>query len=319
MGEAVDTPFEKQELKKRSALVDFLIRLVREKAVGLIGGIIVLLFLFTGIFADWLAPHGMDEIHPVDSLHPPSSKYFLGADNLGRDIFSRVIFGARISMIVGITAGTMSVLIALLIGVPSGFIGGKFDIVVQRFVDGWISFPPLVLYLVAVSVVGPGMLQLIIVIGLVQGIRASRIMRSAVIDIRENMYVSAAVAIGSPTVRTIGRHILPNIMAPIIIVFSTQVPTAILGEAGLSFLGFGIPPPQPSWGGMLSGSGRNYMFLAPWMALWPGLAISIAVYGLNMFGDAVRDLLDPRMRGGLGGYSGTTEKRSKRLLREERG
>ena len=199
----------------------------------------------------------------------------------------------------------MTVLIATLIGVPSGVIGGKFDIVVQRFVDGWICFPSLVLFLAAVSVVGPGMVQIIVILGLVQGIAVSRIIRSSVIAIREDTYVSAAEAIGSPTTNTIVRHILPNIMAPVIVVFSTQVPGSILSEANLSFLGLGIPPPQPSWGGMLSGTGRNYMFLAPWMALWPGLAISIAIYGLNMFGDAVRDLLDPRLRGGLGGYSGT--------------
>ncbi len=138
MSDAIDTPLEKQELKKHSPLVDFLIRLAKEKLLGLISGIIVLLFLLTGIFADWLAPYGINEINPVDRLHPPSTQYFLGTDNLGRDIFSRIIFGARTSMIVGIAAGTMAVLIASLIGVPSGFIGGKFDIVVQRFVDGWI-------------------------------------------------------------------------------------------------------------------------------------------------------------------------------------
>ena len=284
-------------------MVDFLSRLVKEKPLGLIGGIIVLLFLLTGIFADWLAPYGMNEIHPVDRLRPPSTEYFLGTDHLGRDMLSRIIFGARISMIVGIAAGTTTVFIATLIGVPSGVIGGKFDMVLQRFVDGWICFPSLVLFLAAVSVVGPGMVQIIVILGLVQGIAVSRIIRSAVIAIREDMYVNAAEAIGSPTTNTIVRHILPNIMAPVIIVFSTQVPGSILSEANLSFLGLGIPPPQPSWGGMLSGTGRNYMFLAPWMALWPGLAISIAIYGLNMFGDAVRDLLDPRLRGGLGGYS----------------
>ena len=310
MSDAIDTPSEKQELQKHSP---FLIRLAKEKPLGLINGIIVLLFLLTGIFADWLAPYGMNEIHLSDGLHPPSTEYFLGTDNLGRDMLSRVIFGARISMIVGLAAGAIAVLIALLIGVPSGFIGGKFDIAVQRFVDGWISFPSLVIFLAVVSIVGAGMLQLIIAIGVGLGILTSRIMRSAVIGVKENIYFSAAKAIGSPRRRILWRNVLPNIMAPALIVFSTQVPSAILTEAGLSFLGFGIPPPQPSWGGMLSGSGRSYMFLAPWMAIWPGLAITIVVYGINMFGDAVRDLLDPKLRGGLGGYSGTTRKASKRL------
>ena len=302
-------------MPKRSPLADFLGRLAKEKPLGFIGGIVVLLFLLTGIFADWLAPYEMNEINPVDRLSPPSSEYFLGTDHLGRDMLSRIIFGARISMIVGLAAGAATVLIATSIGVPSGVVGGKFDMVVQRFVDGWICFPSLVLFLAAVSVVGPGMVQIIVVLGLVQGIAVSRIIRSAVIAIREDVYVNAAEAIGSPTTNTIVRHILPNIMAPVIVVFSTQVPGSILSEANLSFLGLGIPPPQPSWGGMLSGTGRNYMFLAPWMALWPGLAISVAIYGLNMFGDAVRDLLDPRLRGGAGGYSGTTKRLTKRTRR----
>ena len=315
MNDTLEISPEIKEPKQHARLVVFLTRLVKEKPLGFIGGIIVLLFLLTGIFADWLAPYGMNEIRPVDRLQPPSAKYLLGTDHLGRDMLSRIIFGARVSMIVGIAAGAMTVLIALVIGVPSGVIGGRFDIVVQRFVDGWLCFPLLVLFLAAVSVVGPGLLQIIVILGLVQGIAVSRIIRSAVINIREELYVKAAEAIGSPTRRTIVRHILPNIMPPVIIVFSTQVPGSILSEANLSFLGLGIPPPQPSWGGMLSGTGRNYMFLAPWMALWPGLAISIAIYGLNMFGDAVRDLLDPRLKGGLGRYSGTRKKLSKRITK----
>ena len=299
-------------MQKHSPLTDFLSRLVKDKPLGFVGGIVVLLFLLTGIFADFLAPYEMNEINAADRLSPPSTEYYLGTDHLGRDMLSRIVFGARISMIVGLAAGAATVLIGTLIGVPSGVIGGKFDIVVQRFVDGWICFPSLVLFLAAVSVVGPGMVQIIVILGLVQGIAVSRIIRSAVIAIREDVYVSAAEAVGSRTTNTIIRHILPNIMAPVIVVFSTQVPGSILSEANLSFLGLGIPPPQPSWGGMLSGTGRNYMFLAPWMALWPGLAISIAIYGLNMFGDAVRDLLDPRLRGGTGGYSGATKKQSGR-------
>jgi len=171
-----------------------------------------------------------------------------------------------------------------------------------------MCFPPLVLLIAVVSIVGPGLVQVIIVLGLLFGISGSRVVRGAVIGIKENVYVNAAVSIGASVSRVLGRHILPNIMAPLIIVFSTQVPTVIISEATLSFLGLGIPPPQPSWGGMLSGSGRSYMFLAPWMAIWPGVALSVAVYGINMFGDALRDLLDPRLRGGLGHYRMKTKK-----------
>ena len=220
----------------------FLTRLVKEKPLGFVAGIIVLLFLIAGIFADWLAPYGVNEYSSVDYLHPPSFKYPLGADNLGRDMLSRVIFGARISMIVGLAAATVAIFIALLIGVPSGYFGGKLDMVVQRFVDGWMVFPVLILLLGIVSVVGTGMLQLIIVLGLFEGIYGSRIIRSAVIGIRENMYLEAAVAIGCPTVRIITRHILPNIMAPLIIVFSLSVPTIILNESGPQLPGFWHPP-----------------------------------------------------------------------------
>jgi peptide/nickel transport system permease protein len=156
--------------------------------------------------------------------------------------------------------------------------------------------------MVLVSLIGRGIVQIIIIIGLGWGIDGSRIIRSAVISVKENMYVAAAKAIGCSTVRMLARHILPHIMAPVIILFTTRVPAIILVEASMSFLGFGVPPPDPSWGGMLSGSGREYMFMAPWMAIWPGLALSIVVYGVNMFGDAMRDILDPRLRGGAGRY-----------------
>jgi peptide/nickel transport system permease protein len=187
--------------------------------------------------------------------------------------------------------------------------------VVQRIVDAWMCFPGLILLIVMVSLVGPGLLQVIVVLGLQYGIAGSRVVRGAVFGIKGNVYIEAASAIGCTTRRTLLRHILPNVMAPIIILFTTRMPAIILGEASLSFLGLGIPPPDPSWGGMLSGSGRTYMLLNPYMALWPGLALSIVVYGINMFGDALRDLLDPRLRGGLGRYgSGRQEKARQKAL-----
>ncbi|MBA7467121.1 Glutathione transport system permease protein GsiD [subsurface metagenome] len=290
------------ERKRHSRLVGFFIRLVKEKPLGTAGGVITLLLLFTGLFADFLAPYGMNETRVGPFLDAPSASFWLGTDHLGRDLLSRVILGARISVIVGLAATALATLLSTIIGILSGYIGGKFDLVVQRFVDAWMCMPWLPILIVIMSLVGRGMPGLIIVMGLWYGITGSRLVRSAVIAIKENVYVEAAVAIGCPTRRILTRHILPNIMAPIIILFSTTVPGVILTEAALSFLGFGIPPPEPSWGGMLSGTGRTYMEQSIWMVIWPGLALSTVVYGINMFGDAVRDLLDPRLRGGVGRY-----------------
>ena len=290
------------ERKRYSGLVGFVIRLVKEKPLGAAGGVITLLLLLTGIFADLLAPYGMNETNPAAALLAPSAKYWLGTDNLGRDLLSRIIFGARVSVIVGLTAATMATFLSTVIGIVSGYIGGKFDLTVQRFVDAVLSFPDIVFLMVLISVVGPGLWQVIIAIGIVWGISGSRIVRSAVIGIKENVYVEAVMSIGCPTSRMLSRHILPNIMAPIIVLFSVRVPGIILAEAALSFLGFGIPLPDPSWGGMLSGLARRYMFKAPWIVIWPGLALSIVVYSVNMFGDALRDILDPRLRGGIGRY-----------------
>ncbi len=313
MGSSVaDSVSEKAvEGKKRAFLVDVLIRLVKQKPLGTAGAIITLILLLTGIFADlaWLglpevrlAPYGMNETHMVDALNPPSSQHWLGTDNVGRDILSRVIYGARVSVIVGLSASVLATFLNLVIGIACGYVGGKFDLIVQRIIDAIMSIPSLILLMVIISIVGAGMVSLIAVLGLMWGVVSSRVIRGAVIGIRENVYVGAAKAIGCSTTRMLIRHILPNIMAPTIIIFTVRVPAVILTEAALSFLGYGIPPPFPSWGGMLGGSGRDYMFRAPWMAFWPGLALATVVYGVNMFGDAIRDLLDPRLRGGVGRF-----------------
>ncbi len=290
------------ETKRHSFFVSFWIRLVREKPLGTAGAVITLLLLLVAIFGNLLAPYGMNETSVVDRLSPPSARFWLGTDNLGRDMLTRIIFGARISVIVGLAGAALSTALSLIIGIVSGYIGGKLDLIVQRFVDAWMSLPWLVVLMVIMVVVGPGMLTVIIILGISFGILNSRVIRAAVIGIKENVYVAAAEAIGCSTPRILSRHILPNVMAPTIILFSMAVPNVILVEATLSFLGFGIPPPFPSWGGMLSRSGRRHMLEAPWMALWPGLALGMVVFSINMFGDAVRDILDPRLRGGAGRY-----------------
>ncbi|MFC2052643.1 ABC transporter permease [Chloroflexota bacterium] len=314
---SADTSLKADEMqKKHSLLGEVFTRLLREKPMGTIGFAIVMILFITGVFADVLAPYGMNEIHLADRLGPPSPQYALGTDNLGRDLLSRIIHGARISMYVGLGAAFLATLSAMLVGLVSGFVGGKTDLVIQRFIDAFMSFPPLFIYLTVMALLGPGLIQVILVLGVAYGLRHSRVVRGAVIGIKENAYVEAARAIGCSTIRTINRHILPNVMAPLIILFTVRLGMAIQAEATLSFLGFGIPPPAPSWGGMLSRGGRQYMYQAPWMALWPGLALAIAVYGINMLGDALRDILDPRMRGGLGRYGGVKTKRFRKLAIE---
>lgn len=274
--------------------------MVREKRLGTVGGIIVIALLFTGIFAEFLAPYGMNESNKGAALSAPSADFLLGTDNLGRDLLSRIIFGARVSILIGLGATALSTVFSLTIGIVTAYYGGLLDLLVQRIVDAWMALPGLVILMVIISVVGPGIMTVIVVLGLHFGIIDSRIYRGAALSVKEDMFVEAAQAIGCSVPRVLIKHILPNILPTAIILFTIDVPDIILIEAGLSFLGFGIPPPQPSWGSMLSGSGRSYMFLAPWMAIWPGVAIAVTVYGISMFGDALRDILDPRLRGAVG-------------------
>ena len=297
MSDAIGIPSVEIAPKRRSRLADFFIRLVKEKPLGTAGGIIILILIFVAIFADVLAPYPYKEIHLEDRLTGSSAKYLLGTDHIGRDLLSRLIYGARISIFVGLAATTLNVVVAVLIGGISGFLGGKLDLGVQRFVDAWMAFPGLLLLLTIMSIVGQGLFQIIVVLGIAGGIAGSRVLRGAVIGIKENDYFLAAQAIGSPTTATLMRHVLPNIMPVVIIIFSITVGGVIISEASLSFLGFGLPIKVPSWGGLLSREGRIYMQQAPWLALWPGLCLTTVVYCFNMFGDAMRDLLDPRLRG----------------------
>ena len=275
----------------------FVLRLLREKPLGFAGAVVFVLFLFCGLFADVLAPHGFNQISPLNRMKPPSWQFPFGTDNLGRDVLSRCLYGARLSVIIGFCAATLATVLSASIGIVCGFLGGKTDLITQRFVDAWMSFPDLIILIVVVSVLGPGMIQIIVILGLLLGIAGSRIVRGTVVSVREQMFVHAAQSMGSRTFRILWRHVLPNVMPPLIVLFTNRVGAVILAESGLSFLGFGVPPPAPTWGGMLSGSGRAYMYQGPWLALAPGLCLTIVVYSIAMFGDALRDLLDPRMRG----------------------
>jgi len=299
---AEDSTMKKAERKRHSLLVDALIRLVKEKPLGTFGAAITILLLIIGIFAPWIAPYGMNAVGAGPNLAPPSIHFWLGTDNLGRDLLSRIIFGARISVIVGLVGSAISVVISTFIGILCGYIGGAFDMIIQRVVDAWMCIPFLILMMLIVSIVKPSLWTVVVVLGISSGINGSRIVRSATLAVKQNVYLEAAKGIGCSPFEILFKHILPNITAPLIVMFSTLVPSLIVTEASLSFLGFGVPPPAPSWGGLLSGDARKYMFQAWWLILWPGVALSLVVYGVNMFGDALRDVLDPRLRGGVGRY-----------------
>ena len=275
----------------------FWARLWRDKPLGAVGGVVLLAFVVVGVFADFIAPYDFNEIAPIDRMQSPNLAHWFGTDNLGRDVLSRCIYGAQLSVIIGCSAAALATLISALLGIVSGYFGGKIDMGLQRVVDAWMSFPELIVLIVVVSVLGPGMPQIIFTLGLLLGIGGSRIVRSAVVSVREHMYVHAAQSTGASWPRILWKHVLPNVMPPIIVLFTTRVGSVILAESGLSFLGLGVPPPSPTWGAMLSGSGRTYMFQGPWLALAPGLCLTAVVYATNVFGDALRDLLDPRMRG----------------------
>lgn len=273
-------------------------RLVKEKPLGAFGGVLVLILLLGALLAPWIATHPYDQTNVRQRLKPPGAQFYLGTDNLGRDIFSRIVYGARISVTVGFGAVGLGIVLATTVGTVSGYFGGKIDVLVQRLVDAWMAFPFLVVLLSIMAVLGPGLLNVVLALGVLSAAGSSRIIRSAVLAAKEHQYIEAARAIGANHLRIIWRYILPNIMAPIIVIATISLGFAILTESALSFLGLGVPPPYPSWGEMLSGSGRSYMHKAPWMATWPGVAISLTVFGFNMLGDALRDLLDPRLRGG---------------------
>ncbi len=274
-----------------------LARAARRKPLGTFGAVIVLVLLVMAVFAERIAPHAYDETIRGARMKPPSAAYWLGTDNLGRDIWSRIVYGARVSVLVGFATVLLGTIAATAIGVSSGYVGGAYDLCVQRIVDAWMSFPYLVIILSVMAVLGPGLLNVVLSLALIIAATSSRVIRGATLAVAGQTYVEAAYATGCPHRRVIVRHILPNVMPTIIVLATISLGGVILAESALSFLGFGVPPPFPSWGAMLSGSGRTYMFRAPWMAIWPGVAISVAVFAFNMLGDALRDVLDPRLRG----------------------
>ena len=270
---------------------------IRKKPFGAFGAVLVIVMLSLAIFAGVLQNFDPIEPHYSDRLINTNGTYWLGTDQFGRDIFSRLLHGIRVSMLIGFAAITFASIGGGVLGIILGFRGGVLDLVSQRVVDIVMAFPTLIMAMIVVTALGTSMSTLIFAIALVQSPNISRITRAVTLGLRELQYVDAARALGASDRRLVFRHILPNTISPWIVIATAELGAAILTESTLSFLGIGIHEPSASLGTMLSGVAQQYRSEAPWMVIWPGVAISIAVFGLNIFGDAVRDLLDPRQRG----------------------
>ena len=281
----------------RAWYMDVWVRMLRRKPLGTIGAAIVLVMLLAAVFAQTLTPYGFAQTNLRERFIAVSSDHWLGTDQLGRDVLTRILYGARISLYVGFGAVGLGSLLATVLGIFSAYWGGRIDLLLQRVVDAWMAFPGLLILMSILSLLGPSVFNITLVLGVAFGIQNSRIVRGVALSIRENTYIEGTRALGSGHLRVTMIHILPNVFPTIIVVATTGLSTVILTEASLSFLGLGVPPPHPTWGGMLSLSGLDHMYRAPWLAIWPATALSLAVFGFNMLGDALRDLLDPRLKG----------------------
>jgi peptide/nickel transport system permease protein len=262
---------------------------------GMLGGLLLLALIAVAAFAPYLAPYDPLAVNPIDALLPPSAEHWMGTDTLGRDMTSRVIYGARISLRLGLVSVSIALTAGVLIGVLAGYLGGRVDGVLMRFVDILLAFPPLVLALVAVFALGPGLTNAMIAVGISSIPAYARITRGEVLSAKENLYVQSAQALGASPMVVMFRHIMPNIIAPNIVMAALGTGSAILAGAALSFLGLGAQAPLPEWGLMLS-QGRGFMSLAWWLTVFPGLGIMVTVMAMNLLGDGLRDVFDPRLR-----------------------
>ncbi|HEX5454970.1 MAG TPA: ABC transporter permease [Stellaceae bacterium] len=272
------------------------LRFLRRQPIGAIGIIIIILVGLAGMFANVLAPYNPTANDFAAMTQPPSWAHILGTDQLGRDIFSRILYGARTAFIVGLTSALAGGISGLVLGVSSAYFGGRIDLWLQRVIDIVISFPLIIMALAVVSIFGTGVQNVIVAITIPLIPRCARVVRSSALAIREVPYVDAARALGYGHMRIIMRHMVPNVIAPFLIIITASVGSAILAEASLSYLGLGVQEPVPAWGLMLQGGAEEYATTAPWIAIFPGLAIMVTVFGINLFGDALRDVLDPKLR-----------------------
>ena len=269
----------------------------KRKPLGAFGGGVLLALVLISVFASVISPHDPYEISAREILASPNSSMVLGGDSLGRDVLSRLFYGGRVSLYVGLVSISFGITIGSILGAVSAYYGGKLDLIIQRFVDAFIAFPGIILGLAIMAVLGSGVNNIIFALFLVLAPSAIRTVRAQALAVKESEYVLAATAVGAGDFRIILRHIMPNLMSIFIILFSLNLGYAIIVESTLTFLGVGVPPDVPSWGGMLAEGGLAYMKDAPWLAIAPGVALALAVFSINLLGDALRDVLDPRLRG----------------------
>jgi peptide/nickel transport system permease protein len=267
----------------------------RDKPLGAAGGVLFLFMLIVAIFAPWIAPTDPTWTDVMNRLQSPSLEHWMGTDELGRDVLSRVIYGARISALVGIGATISGTTVGAILGLISGFAGGKTDMFMQRIMDMVLAFPALIMAIAIMAVLGPSIVNVIVAIAIPAIPRANRVVRSVALSVKQFQFIEAAKAVGASPTRVIFRHMLPNSMASYLIVATSMLGGAIMIEASLSFLGLGVPPPEPSWGRSLS-EAMWYYYGSPWLAIFPGIAISVLIFSANMLGDALRDVWDPRLK-----------------------
>ena len=271
--------------------------LISRKPIGSAGAFLFLVMIILAVFSSQLATHEPNKQSASNRLLAPSTAHWMGTDEAGRDVWSRVVYGARVSLYVGVVSVILATVAGTALGMTSAFMGGRTDIVVQRIVEMFLAFPTLILALVIMAILGPSVNNLIFAVVMALTPRFSRVVRGSALAAKEEPYIDAARSIGAKPVRILALHLLPNILAPIIVLASTNLGIIIFIEASLSFLGFGTPPPTPSWGRMLSGTASGYFQIAWWLAFFPGLMLSLAILGVNLLGDALRDIWDPRLRG----------------------
>ena len=295
LAEEMEAEELRQQLGEAQTLRDQLLTMARENKLALISAIVICLFALAAIFAPLLTPYTYDTQDLLNRLCAPSAKHLLGTDELGRDVLTRVLYGSRVSLLVGIVPTIASMLVGAILGIVAGFVGGKTDAVIMRIADVMLAFPSMLLAMVIMYTLGDGIVNIFLALALVNWASVARVVRSETLALKENEYVEAARAIGVKKWVIMVRHILPNCIPSLIVLFTLNIPSAILAESSLSFLGIGIQPPDASWG-LIVNNGRQYLYTQPWLSLAPSIAIMIVVLAFNFLGDGLRDVLDPHLK-----------------------